>query len=117
MKYHITYYEDRIGIVSVQGEMDSKSIQTIRTQLTNLILQGDLQTIIWDFEKVSFMDSTAIGLVLGRMKELRAVQGSTLILHLSPTMEKIFQMAGLAPFIFRGNVEEALHFVGGKIYG
>ena len=117
MKFDLIYYPNRVGILTLYGELDYKSIEKIRTSLTNAILQGDLQTIIWNFEHVAFMDSTAIGLILGRMKELRAVNGTTLLINPTATMEKIFQMSGLAPFIFKGYEIDALHFVGGRVYG
>ena len=36
--------------------------------------------IIWNLEQLHFMDSSGIGLVLGRMRELRAVDGQTILL-------------------------------------
>ena len=117
MKFDLIFYPNRVGILTLYGELDYKSIEKIRTTLTNAILQGDLQTIIWNFEHVAFMDSTAIGLILGRMKELRAVNGTTLLINPNATTEKIFQMSGLAPFIFKGSEIDALHFVGGRVYG
>lgn len=117
LKFDILFYPNRIAIITLFGELDHHGTEKIRKHLTHAILQGELQTIIWNFEHLQFMDSSGIGLVLGRLKELRAVDGRILIINPNPTMEKIFQFSGLTPFIFKGTEIEALHFAGGKIYG
>lgn len=117
LKFEILFYPNRIGIVTLFGELDHHGTEAIRKKLVNAIMQGELQTIIWNFEHLSFMDSSGIGLVLGRLKELRAVDGRILIVNLNPTMKKIFEISGLAPFIFNGTEVEALHFAGGRLYG
>ena len=117
LKFEVLFYPHQIGIVSLYGELDHHSSEKIRKKLVDAILQGNLQTIIWNFKHVNFMDSSGIGLVLGRLKELRAVDGRILLVNANPTMEKIFEISGLAPFIYKGSEIDALHFVGGKIYG
>lgn len=117
LNFDLTYYPEKIGVVTLYGELEHSIIQELRAVLVKAILQGELQTIIWNFANVRFMDSTAVGLILGRMKELRAVDGSILLINPNPTIEKILNMSGLGPFIFKGSESEALRFVGGRVYG
>ena len=81
------------------------------------ILRGQLKLLIWNLQGLQFMDSAGIGLVLGRMRELEAVSGYTLILNPSATMKKIFQFSGLGPYIFEGQENEAIGYVRGIVNG
>lgn len=71
-------------------------------------MQGNLSTIIWNLERLNFMDSSGIGLILGRMQELSAVNGQTIILNPSNTMKKIFQFSGLASFMMEDTEADAI---------
>lgn len=117
LKYDMNFYPDKVAVIALHGELSSSTIEVVRNKVSQLILQGDIETLIWDFQQVRFMDSTAIGLILGRMKELRIVNGRTLLINANSTMKKIFTLSGLAPFLYDGTELEALAYVGGKLYG
>ena len=104
-------------IVKLKTELDHHSAKNVRRMVDLYFADSKANHIIFDLSELEFMDSSGIGLVLGRLKELRAVDGRILIINPNPTMEKIFQCSGLTPFIFKGTEIEALHFAGGKIYG
>lgn len=63
------------------------------------------------------MDSSGIGLILGRMRELRAINGQMLILNPSETVQKIFQFAGLTSFVRYISEGEAIMQAGGIVNG
>lgn len=117
LKFQIVYYPNKIGVIHLFGELDHHATEKIRNQLSTAIIHGELQTLIWNMQNVAFMDSSAIGLILGRFKELRTMNGKVLIINPNATMEKIFQFSGLMPFIYKGTEQEALQFVGGNVYG
>lgn len=109
--------ENEIAIIRLYGELDHHEAEKIRSHISKTILQGNLHTIIWNLERLNFMDSSGIGLILGRMRELSAVNGQTIILNPSNTMKKIFQFSGLSKFVMEGNEEEAILHARGIVNG
>ncbi|MBQ2833359.1 MAG: anti-sigma factor antagonist [Clostridia bacterium] len=81
--------------VFLDGEIDHHSAQGLRTQIENLLSNRQLQTLILDFADVEFMDSSGVGMIIGRYKTMAARGGILLARGLSPAMDKLFHMAGL----------------------
>ncbi|EGQ27511.1 stage II sporulation protein AA (anti-sigma F factor antagonist) [Sporosarcina newyorkensis 2681] len=112
----ITQLENGIVLITLAGELDNHEANQIRTEVSTAIFTGKTRAIIWDLYKLGFMDSAGIGLILGRMRDLAPVNGETLILNPSPTMEKIFQFSGLSAVIRKCTVEEAIDEIGGVVH-
>ena len=55
--------------------------------------------IIFDFNKVSFMDSAGIGLVIGRYKLANMLGGKVEVANLTTPVRKIFEMSGMLKII------------------
>ncbi|MFC5541103.1 MAG: anti-sigma F factor antagonist [Bacilli bacterium] len=116
MNYEINMEND-IAIIRLYGELDHHEAEKIRTDISKTILKGKLHTIIWNLERLNFMDSSGVGLILGRMRELNAVNGQTIILNPSNTMKKIFQFSGLSKYVMEGKEEEAILYARGIVNG
>lgn len=117
MNYEINMHLDTIAVIRLYGELDHHATEKIRDQISRTILQGSLKTIIWNLEKLNFMDSSGVGLILGRMRELRAVNGQTIILNPSNTMKKIFQFSGLSSLMMDGKEKDAIMHARGIVNG
>ena len=64
------------------------------------------------------MDSSGISLILGRMRELGAVNGQNYYLKSFPnTMKKIFKFSGLSKYVMEGNEKEAILYARGIVNG
>lgn len=61
---------DRL-IVRIDGELDHFCAQSVRRDLDALLLDRSIRTLILDFSSLTFMDSSGIGVVLGRYRLLR----------------------------------------------
>ncbi|MFC4354532.1 anti-sigma factor antagonist [Chryseomicrobium palamuruense] len=90
---------DQTLIIRLQGELDHHTIKLLRKEISFCLVTQPIRMIVWDLKNVSFMDSSGIGLILGRMREMEPFGGQTMIVHASPTIRKIFQYAGLGPYI------------------
>jgi len=104
-------------VIRLFGELDHHAVEQIRAKISAAIFQGTVTTIIWNLEGLSFMDSSGVGLVLGRMRELEAVAGRTILLNPSPTMRKVFQFSGLGPWMMDATEEQAIDRVRGIVNG
>ncbi|HIS03973.1 MAG TPA: anti-sigma factor antagonist [Candidatus Pullichristensenella avicola] len=82
-------------IVRLEGELDHERIGPIRAELDALIRDPQVKHLILDMGGVSFMDSSAIGLVIGRYKALARRGGRVSVERTAPRVDRIFEMAGL----------------------
>ena len=57
------------------------------------------QTVVLDFGDVDFMDSTGIGVLLGRYKKVKALGGEICVKNLNAQLDKVFRISGLYQII------------------
>ena len=55
--------------------------------------------VLFDFDKVSFMDSAGIGMIIGRYKTANMLGGTVEITNVKPSVKKIFEMSGVLKII------------------
>jgi anti-sigma B factor antagonist len=90
--------EDRIDrglpIISVVGEIDVATAPQLRESLHEVIAQ-DRATVALDLLAVTFLDSTALGVLVGGLKRCRELGGELYIVVTDPRLKKIFEITGL----------------------
>ena len=79
----------------IQGEIDHHSAVHIRNSIDNAICRKKPRLLILDFGDVTFMDSSGIGLVMGRFKLMKSIGGEIRVENLSPGAYKIMRLAGI----------------------
>ena len=82
-------------LVAVGGEIDVYTAPKLRDKITELVNAGQHQLII-DMEKVDFLDSTGLGVLVGGLKKVRAQDGSMELVCSQDRLLKIFRITGLA---------------------
>lgn len=85
--------------IGLHGEIDHASATNLRDEIDLLIEMHDISKLNFDFSKVSFMDSSGIGLILGRYKTMMAKGGSVSVTGLHPPIDRVFRLAGLHAII------------------
>ena len=81
--------------VFLDGEIDHHSASIIRAGIDDAVILRRPELLILDFEGVSFMDSSAIGLVMGRYKLMKTHGGKIRVEGLSPSEYKVMKLAGI----------------------
>ena len=76
--------------ICLRGELDHHSATSLKEKLDSAILSGVL-----DFTAVTLMDSSGIGLLLGRYKLLKKNGGELAVKGLSRQIDTIFRLSGL----------------------
>ena len=77
------------------GELDENSAMHTRLTLDKLFSGNDFNQIIIDLSELEFMDSTGIGVLIGRYKKMKDKHIPIFICNPSSHAEKIFKMTGL----------------------
>lgn len=88
-------------IVFLEGELDHHSAEQVRSKIDNRIQDNKEKYVILDFSKVSFMDSSGIGVVIGRYKTISSKGGKLCIVNPAENVNKIFELSGLFKIINR----------------
>lgn len=81
-------------VIAVSGEIDVATAPQLRECLHRVIAQGE-STIVLDLLGVTFLDSTALGVLVGALKRCREVGGDLHIVVADPRIMKIFEITGL----------------------
>ena len=98
--------EKDILIIKPEEEIDHHASELIRRRADHEIQRYLPKKTIFDFSKVSFMDSAGIGLIIGRYKIVNMLGGTLEICNASQTVSKILEMAGIAKLINITNYKE-----------
>ena len=82
--------------VLLSGELDEHSASEIRRSLDTLIdTEKGFNQLVMDLSELEFMDSTGIGVLIGRYKKLKQYNKPIFITKPSTQAEKIFKLSGL----------------------
>jgi stage II sporulation protein AA (anti-sigma F factor antagonist) len=88
--------EDRRRLTAIlRGEIDHHSASVLRDQIDEAIIRLRPPRLRLDFAQVTFMDSSAVGLVMGRYRAIAACQGELEVINLSPFALRMMKLAGL----------------------
>lgn len=79
----------------LRGELDHHAAGRLREEIDAALVNGEVKKLILDFSEVGFMDSSGIGLILGRYKRMQARGGTLLVCGASDRLRQVMQMAGL----------------------
>lgn len=85
--------------ITLSGEIDHHSAKTVREEIDKRIYLCRARTVMLDLEKVGFMDSSGLGLVLGRYAHVKEAGGVLQVLNPSVGAERVLRMAGAEKII------------------
>ena len=86
--------EEAVTVV-VAGELDHCAAPQVRRMLDDILSDASITRLVLDLENLTFMDSSGIGVLLGRLKALQARGGSLGVKNMQPQVEKLFRLSGL----------------------
>ena len=96
-------------VVTLVGELDHHSAEEVRVKIDDRIERDNIKKVIMDFKEVTFMDSSGIGVVIGRLKKINNRDGKVCITNINKRVDKVFTLSGLYKIItVYNNVNEAL---------
>ena len=88
-------FKDAILTVNLPQDLDHPQSDWIRKETDRIMSRTYVKRIVFDFENTEFMDSSGIGLVMGRYRLIREWNGSVEIHNPAPSIKKVMRLAGL----------------------
>lgn len=79
----------------LKGEIDHHSVRPVREQIDNAIEINRPKALFLDFGEISFMDSSGIGLVMGRCRKMQLFGGDVSVVRVSAQIKKVMRLSGL----------------------
>lgn len=82
-------------ILHISEELDHHMAGQVSKTVDTQIEKGNLKTLIFDFTGMTFMDSSGIGMVMGRYRKMSFLGGQTYVTGIGEGVDRIFSMSGL----------------------
>lgn len=107
MKTQIDYSKDTL-YVKLNGDIDHHSAKYIREEIDRELYKYQPTTMIMDLSNVDFMDSSGLGLILGRYTKINMFGGVLKVANPSERIEEMLIMAGTDKLI---PIEKGVKFI------
>lgn len=99
-------------VVTLAGELDHHSAEEVRVKIDDRIDRENIKKMVFDFSGVTFMDSSGIGVVIGRYKKLSMRKGELSIVSVNNSIKRVFELSGMFKIIkVYENLDEAVRLV------
>ena len=82
-------------VIRLPKEIDHCQAEQIRQECERSFMNFIIRDIIFDFSDTSFMDSSGIGVIMGRYKMIRLIGGEVWAVHTNARIKKILTMSGV----------------------
>lgn len=82
-------------VVRISGEVDMLVADQLRKEIDQRLDNSAIVNLILNLEKVTFIDSSGLGVIIGRYKKVSAQQGRMYIVGACPPVEKILHFSGI----------------------
>lgn len=94
-------------VIRLPKEIDHYQAEKIRQECEKSFMKFLIRDIIFDFSDTSFMDSSGIGLILGRVRKIHPINGKVYLFGGNELIQKMWEMSGILNLVtVLNNIEE-----------
>ena len=86
---------DNCLMVRLPGEIDHHEAGVICEKADRFLMREDVCNVVFDFENTKFMDSSGIGVIMGRYRKIACFGGKVYAIHVGSQIQRIFKISGL----------------------
>ena len=79
----------------IQGDIDHHTAKDVREQIDAYVQKTRPNLLKLDFSQVQFMDSSGVGLVMGRYRIMQMLNGSVSVINIPTHLKRLIKMSGL----------------------
>lgn len=98
--------QDGTLVIAPCGEIDHHETKSLREEIDSEIMKSTPDKIIFDFSRTAFMDSSGLGLILGRYRKAKEIGIEVEIVNPGEKILRILRMAGIDKLIVVKGVEK-----------
>ena len=89
----------RLLIIKIFGELDQHKASSVRENADRELGRTGAVNVAFNFENVTFMDSSGIGVIMGRYKTVTALGGKVIIYGASDAVNRLIEMSGIKSIV------------------
>ncbi|CAH0118642.1 MULTISPECIES: anti-sigma F factor antagonist [unclassified Paenibacillus] len=82
-------------IVRLRGELDHHTADAVRAKIDESIYRGQTNHLVLSLKDLLFMDSSGIGVILGRYKLIQSKGGKMAVCDVNPSVHRLLELSGL----------------------
>ncbi len=82
-------------LIYLPEELDHHNAKVITEQSDWYIISQQIKNVIFNFKRTNFMDSSGIGVIMGRYKLINNIGGQIIVTNINQTIDRIFTISGL----------------------
>lgn len=82
-------------IFRLKGELDHHTAEQVRKQMEEAIAKSRVPHVIFNLKDLQFMDSSGLGVFLGRYKLVNSLGGKMVLCDVNPSVYRLFEMSGM----------------------
>lgn len=90
-----TEFENRVLTVRLTGEIDHHNAGKMRMEIDEAICHSRPRRLVFDLDGIDFMDSSGLGLIMGRYAVIQRMGGDMILRNPSERVKKIIDLSGL----------------------
>jgi stage II sporulation protein AA (anti-sigma F factor antagonist) len=90
---------DHVLCVRLEGELDHHTADELRDRVNQALERKPVRHILLNLGGLEFMDSSGLGVILGRYKQITSQGGEMVVCSISPFVKRLFEMSGLFKII------------------
>lgn len=94
MGVSVSSYQNTLTAL-IEGDIDHHTAKEIRETIDGYVEKYNPKFLELDFSGVQFMDSSGIGLIMGRFKLMSAIKGSLKVINIPKSLERMIMLSGL----------------------
>ncbi|WP_026689401.1 anti-sigma F factor antagonist [Alteribacter aurantiacus] len=91
--------KENVLCVRLEGELDHHTAKKLRERVDQAMTEHHLTHMLLNLEQLTFMDSSGLGVILGRYKFIQTLGGEMVVCSISPQIKRLFDMSGLFKII------------------
>nr|WP_284198915.1 anti-sigma F factor antagonist [Alicyclobacillus sacchari] len=96
-----TRYEHGVLVIGLKGELDHHAVEQIRDRIEEQLEEHGYRGLVMSFRNIDFMDSSGLGLILGRYRTVTEHGGKMALCEVSTSLRRLFEMSGLLKILLR----------------
>lgn len=86
--------KNKVLFVRITGEVDLKEADRLRREVDEIIENYPVKDIVFNLKNVNFIDSSGLGVILGRFKKIRSLGGRVYLASANEKIKKILELSG-----------------------
>ncbi|HIT84833.1 MAG TPA: anti-sigma factor antagonist [Candidatus Ornithomonoglobus intestinigallinarum] len=86
-------------VAHLSGELDHHITGELREAIDRELMRRGVRNLAFDLTQMSFMDSSGLGLIMGRFKKVSAIGGRLIVYGMNGNIKRIFNMCGMEKLV------------------